>query len=153
MDETATQDAQAQSGEPLAGACLCGAVRLTVRPKRLLVEICHCTMCRAWGGPLMSVPSAGHEVEGMENVTIYRSSQWAERAFCKQCGSNLWYHFLPAEHRSFQANLFDLPGHFVLGEQIFVDEKPHWYDFAQHTVMKTAEEVLAEAKAAGFEFD
>jgi hypothetical protein len=137
----------------LSGACLCGAVRITVEPVHAGVEVCHCTMCRAWGGPLMSVGSASHAVEGEENVTVYRSSNWAERAFCRICGSNLWYAFLPTGARSFAAGLFDLPAQFSLTEQIFVDEKPHWYDLAQITVMKTSEQVLEEAKAAGFTFD
>jgi hypothetical protein len=91
-------------------------------------------------------------VEGEEYVTVYRSSDWAERAFCARCGSNLWFRFVPADHHSFLAGLFDLPESFAMWRQIFVDEKPAWYDFAQDTPKMTGAEVIAEAKAQGFDF-
>ena len=33
--------------------------------------------------------------EGAENIVNYASSEWAERGFCRKCGSNLYYHLLP----------------------------------------------------------
>ena len=36
-------------------------------------------------------------------------------------------------------------------KQIFVDEKPAFYDFAQQTPMQTGAEAIAEAAAAGFD--
>ena len=30
-----------------------------------------------------------------EHIATYQSSDWAERAFCSMCGSNLWYKFPP----------------------------------------------------------
>lgn len=90
---------------------------------------------------------------GEEAVTLYRSSTWAERAFCGTCGSNLWYRFLPTGNRSFLAGLFDLPEGFGIEQQIFVDEKPDWYDILQKSPMLTGAQVIAEAQAAGFSFD
>lgn len=43
-------------------------------------------------------------------------------------------------------------GGMSLGEEIFVDEQPDYYTFAQDTHRKTGAEVIAEAKAAGFAF-
>jgi len=101
---------------------------------------------------------AGIEAEefslsGEENVAVYRSSNWAERAFCRECGSSLWYAFLPTGNRTFLAGLFDLPQGVPIKHQIFTDEKPDWYDLAQDTPMKTGPEIIADAKAAGFTFD
>jgi hypothetical protein len=64
----------------------------------------------------------------------------------------LWFRFVPADHHSFLAGLFDLPESFAMWRQIFVDEKPAWYDFAQDTPKMTGAEVIAEAKAQGFDF-
>lgn len=140
--------------EPLTGQCLCGAVSITVHGMRGEVDICHCTMCQRWGGVFYAgVKGDRAEVNGEEAVTIYRSSRWAERAFCKHCGSNLWYCFTPTGNRSFLAGLFDLPAGFGIEQQIFVDEKPDWYDLAQASPMKTGPEIIAEAKAAGFTFE
>lgn len=140
--------------EPITGRCLCGQVRITIEQPKPAVDICHCVMCLRWcGGAYGAVSGADFTVDGADQVATYRSSDWAERAFCRTCGSNLWYHFLPGDHRSFLAGLFDLPREFAITRQIFVDEKPHWYDYAQETDMKTAAEVIAEAEAAGYSFD
>jgi hypothetical protein len=140
--------------EPVTGRCLCGAVTITVEAMQAEVDICHCAMCQRWGGAFYAgVKGEAVTVTGEDAITVYRSSQWAERAFCGTCGSNLWYRFLPTGSRSFLAGLFDLPPGFGIERQIFVDEKPDWYDIAQDSPMLTAEETVAEAMAAGFSFD
>ncbi len=140
--------------EPIKGHCLCRAVTITIESAHPEVDICHCEMCRRWGGGFFGgLKGANHKVTGEDSITVYKSSEWAERAFCRTCGSNLWYHFLPGKHHSFLAGLFDLPDGFGIEQQIFVDEKPDWYDLAQKSPMKTGPEVIAEAAAAGFEFD
>lgn len=140
--------------EPLTGTCLCGAVAITIDAMHPEVDICHCTMCQRWGGAFYAgVKGANVDVSGAEAVTVYRSSAWAERAFCKHCGSNLWYCFTPTGNRSFLAGLFNLPPGFGIEQQIFVDEKPDWYDLVQGSPMKTGADIIAEAKAAGFSFD
>jgi len=40
-----------------------------------------------------------------------------------------------------------------LGAEIFVDEQPDYYSFAQETTRRTGPELIAEAKEAGFTFD
>ncbi|MFN4039008.1 MAG: GFA family protein [Erythrobacter sp.] len=138
----------------ITGHCLCGAVTITVDAVQAQVDICHCTMCQRWGGAFYAgVKGDKAVVTGEDAITIYRSSNWAERAFCKHCGSNLWYCFVPTGNRSFLAGLFDLPTGFGIEQQIFVDEKPDWYDLAQASLMKTGAEIIAEAKAAGFTFE
>jgi hypothetical protein len=140
--------------EPVSGRCLCGAVSITVEGMHPQVDICHCAMCQRWGGAFFAgMKGEGVTVSGEEAITVYTSSAWAERAFCGTCGSNLWYRFTPTGHRSFLAGLFDLPPGIGIERQIFVDEKPGWYDIAQQSPMLTAEETVAEAMAAGFSFD
>ena len=62
------------------------------------------------------------------------------------------YLFRPGDHRSFLAGLFDLPAGFAIEEQIFVDEKPAWYALDPDGERKTGAQVIAEAKAAGYDF-
>lgn len=141
---------------PLNGQCLCGAVTIEVTPKTG-IGVCHCDMCRKWvGGPFFSlhgVSSDSVTITGEEHVTRFKSSDWAERAFCSRCGSNLWFHFIPAGHLNFMAGLFDLPAEFTIDEQIFVDQMPAWAELAAESSRKTGAEVIAEAEAAGFTFD
>lgn len=144
----------ARLAEPVTGRCLCGAVTITVTAMRSEVDICHCAMCQRWGGAFYAgVKGEAADVTGEDAVTVYRSSPWAERAFCGTCGSNLWYRFLPTGGRSFLAGLFDLPPSFGIEQQIFVDEKPDWYDIVQESPMKTGPEVIAEAMAQGLTFE
>lgn len=143
----------ARLAEPVTGRCLCGAVSITVAAMQAEVDICHCAMCQRWGGAFYAgVKGESAEVNGEDAITIYRSSPWAERAFCGTCGSNLWYCFLPTGNRSFLAGLFDLPKGFGIEQQIFVDEKPDWYDIVQESPIKTGPEVIAEAMAQGLDF-
>ncbi|MGP1351751.1 MAG: GFA family protein [Parasphingopyxis sp.] len=147
-------NAESEANE-LQGQCLCGAVTVKATPARSHIEACHCDMCRRWGGIAFVGVQCGQNVEfsGDEHIARYASSDWAERGFCKQCGTNLFYRFVPADNYSLLAGLFADTDDLTLGEQIFIDEKPGWYDFAQDTPKKTGAEVIAEAKAAGFSFD
>ncbi|WP_284126238.1 GFA family protein [Parerythrobacter aestuarii] len=141
----------------IKGKCLCGSVTIALDQTRPGVDVCHCSMCRQWsGGPFLSLRSVQPEamdIGGREHVSIYASSDWAERAFCSKCGSNLWYHCKPGGHFSFLAGLFDLPEGYAMLEQIFIDEKPPYYTFADDTPTMTGAEVIAEAEAAGHTFD
>jgi hypothetical protein len=150
----ASPDQPARLAEPVTGRCLCGAVTIAVTAMETEVDICHCRMCQRWGGAFYAgVRGDSVTVSGKDAITLYRSSAWAERAFCATCGSNLWYRLLPTGRRSFLAGLFDLPPGFGIERQIFVDEKPDWYDIAQESPKLTGPECIAEAKAAGFNFD
>lgn len=130
------------------GKCLCGAVTFRVNIANPLVEACHCTMCRNWGGgAFLSVAHDGEvSFEGANNIGIYRGSTWGERAFCKVCGSSLYWRLQGADHYAFSAGaLGDLPG-LTFTKQIFIDEKPGYYDFANETERLTGQQV-AEAFA------
>ncbi|MDY7097050.1 MAG: GFA family protein [Pseudomonadota bacterium] len=140
--------------EPVTGTCLCGEVSITIRAAHAEVDVCHCSMCQKWTGSMYAgIEASDFDIAGEHAITRFQSSDWAERAFCKQCGSGLWYKFLPTGGLTFVAGLFDLPDGLPIKHQIFVDEKPDWYDLAQKSPMKTGAEIIEEAKAAGFTFD
>ena len=140
--------------ERIDGHCLCGAVKITLDSPSHEVEICQCEMCRRWAGSFYGAQCGENpQVSGEDTVTIYRSSDWAERAFCSECGSNLWYRFLPTGSRSFSAGLFDAAAGHTVEKEIFVDEAAIWSKIAGDHPRQTGEEVIAEAKAAGFSFD
>ena len=145
----------AQPSAPLEGHCLCGAVTISAIPAKPHLEACHCEMCRRWCGSAYIAVQSDSEpgITGEEHITRYRSSDWAERGFCRHCGSNLFYRFLPSGSYSFLAGLFDDVAGMTLGEEIFVDEQPPYYSFEQETHRKTGPEIIAEAQAAGFSFD
>ena len=140
--------------EVIEGRCLCGAVQVRAAPKRRHVEACHCTICRRWGGSAYLGIQCGSAVEfaGEEHVVRYRSSPWAERGFCGRCGSNLFFHYLPAGSYGLLAGLFPDDALEPLAEEIFIDEKPAYYAFAGEAEKLIGAEVMAQAKAQWYEF-
>ena len=127
------------------GKCLCGAVRVTAQSIKTHHHACHCGSCRKWGSsPYFSVPSQGVSFEGEENITRYDSSEWAERGFCKICGSSLFYRLKNPETYYISVGIFDEPTDFTLVGEIFIDSKPDGYNFAGDHPRKTEAEVIAE---------
>ena len=108
------------------------------------VGACHCAMCRKWGGgPLMAV-NCGVDVffEGEDNILVFDSSGWAERGFCKKCGSHLFYRLKERKEYIIPTGLFDDQESFVFNTQVFIDKKPSFYCFANKTNDMTEAEVF-----------
>ncbi len=80
----------------LEGSCHCGAVRFTVEaPHPVPFNRCYCGICRKTagsGGYAINIGALSDtlKVEGRDHVTIYKSSENHDRAFCEVCGSALW---------------------------------------------------------------
>ena len=127
------------------GKCLCGAVRLTLARPPKEVGACHCNMCRRWAsGPSMAFDAGKDlEIEGKDHVTAYRSSEWGERAFCKTCGSNLYFRLVEADSYVVCVGLLDDQDGLAFTSQIFIDAKPAFYDFANNTKNLTEAEFIA----------
>ena len=137
-------------GKTLSGGCLCGAVRFTAAPRGHDIGVCHCSMCRKWSaGPFFAVEcGATLKVEDEAQLGVYRSSEWAERCFCKKCGSTLFYRLVGKDFYAVSAEAFDDRADFTLTSQIFVDEKPAYYDFANDTKRLTGAQVVEAFNAA-----
>ena len=115
------------------GKCLCGAVRAKIPSISERVGACHCTMCRKWnGGPWLGV-EGGAEVhwEGEDNIAVYDSSDWAQRGFCKKCGSHLFYKLKLNSTYFISIGLLDQAANYRLHHQVFIDEKPDYYNFVE----------------------
>jgi hypothetical protein len=128
------------------GRCLCGAVSFTVTKMNYSVDTCHCGMCRRWGGgPLMFVDCRTDvSFEGEDNITVYDSSAWAERAFCNKCGTHLFYRLKGNNAHQMLVGQFEEQQNFHFDLQVYVDNKPAFYDFANKTRELTEAEVIAE---------
>lgn len=88
----------------------------------------------------------GDEVffEGEENITIYNSSEWAERGFCNKCGSHLFYRLKESKQHMMPVGLIDDGYMFVFDQQFFIDKKPSFYSFANETSDMTGAELFAK---------
>lgn len=128
------------------GSCLCGVIQIKAKTMNTQVGTCHCSMCRKWGGgPLMAV-DCGTEVffEGEENISVFDSSGWAERAFCSKCGSHLYYKLKESGQFMMPVGLFENEEKFNFDHQVFIDKKPSFYSFANVTNNLTEAEVFAK---------
>ena len=110
-------------------------------------------MCRKWGGgPALTVESDGEiEFVGVENLAIYSSSEWAERGFCKVCGSHLFYRLKDKNLNFCNFNLGTIDNHedFKFTTQIYIDAKPENYSFSNETKNMTEKDVLEAFKGEG----
>ncbi|MEM8754808.1 MAG: GFA family protein [Pseudomonadota bacterium] len=134
----------------LTGKCACGAVRYTIDKDAADVGPCHCDTCRAWtGGVFMGLQAGKGEavIEGEENLTIWKSSDWAERAFCSKCGSNMFYRLtIPGPNQGefhFGAGTLDDWSGLNFAGEIYIDKKPGLYAFAGEHPRMTEAEFLA----------
>lgn len=127
------------------GKCLCGRVEIQATMSTH-VGACHCTTCRKWtGGPMFATECHGEvSISNEEHVSRYQSSDWAERGFCNQCGTHLFYHLLLNDQYIIPVGIFDTDAALQFDHQVFIDEKPAFYTFANDTKNITGEEVFAQ---------
>ncbi len=135
---------------PCTGRCLCGAVEIELSQTPKNTGACHCSMCRKWSGGVflgLNVKPGEATIKGEDNITAFTSSEWAERCFCKICGTNLFYRVTmdgPIKgEMHIGLGILDKPNGITMTEEIFVDEKPDGYAFAGDTKKMTGAEVFA----------
>lgn len=128
-----------------SGRCLCGKVGVTAHNMEQSVCACHCQMCRKWSGGVALFTNCGTDVEwqGSEYISVYSSSDWAERGFCKVCGSSLFYRIKEGLHYHIPMALFNDAENVTFDAQIFIDKKPDYYQFANETKNVTEAEIFA----------
>jgi hypothetical protein len=131
MEPTSVEPNASPDREPtmpaITGHCLCGAVTISVAgahdPR---VGACHCRMCQRWSGGLFlcfEADAAAVTVSG--EVTRYRSSAFAERAFCPRCGSHLWFNDVEAGGKprryELMPGVFDPAGRWPRRSEVYAD--------------------------------
>lgn len=119
------------------GGCLCGAVRFSARNVPDSFGACHCPMCRRWTGSALlgvSVRTDDIDWEGSANISTVQSSDWAERAWCSKCGTNLYFRVtMPGDWfggTELPIGLFDDPDGFEFTNEIYIDHKPDSFAYA-----------------------
>ena len=78
-----------------AGSCLCGEVEFEYWAPSLWCAHCHCSLCRrAHGAALVTwvgVDKTRFNFIKQKGLKWYSSSEEAERGFCSNCGSSLFF--------------------------------------------------------------
>ena len=117
------------AGARRTGGCQCGAVRYAVTGPLLGADLCHCRMCqRAVGGPFFACffvrPAQLTWTRGTPKT--YRSSNLAERGFCGDCGSPLFFRFFDGKVISPAIASLDKPDDVVPVHQVCVESRVAW---------------------------
>jgi hypothetical protein len=134
--------APAQS-DALVGSCLCHGITVTLPDVLTDVGVCHCPSCLRWNsGPWMSLQAPGAVIEG-DCLVIYRSSTFAERGFCRTCGSHVFHRPQDGPELAVFAGLFQDP-RFFIAREIFYDTKPPFYHFVADSVRRSSGSMAAE---------
>ena len=115
------------------GGCLCGGVRYEVRGPLREVLACHCSQCAKTSGNFAAMTSCAKGdliLVEEESLGWYRSSEAAERGFCRRCGGNLFWKPALGDSVSITAGTVDPPTRLRISEHIYVGSKSDYYEIA-----------------------
>ena len=116
----------------LRGSCLCGAVAYRATGPIESASHCYCTMCQkqhgAAAGTYANLARAGLSIErGEEFITEYASSSHGRRAFCRHCGSTLFWRSEQSPGRiAVTLGTLDAPFTDPVDIELHTDTKPCW---------------------------
>jgi hypothetical protein len=114
-------------------ACLCGGVKFELHGPLDDVIACHCTQCRKQTGNYWaSTHTADVDLRMVSEDTLswYRSSEKAQRGFCKTCGSTLFWKTDGSDHTSVCVGSIDGASGLKLGGHIYVDDAGDYYEIS-----------------------
>lgn len=133
-----------ENSKTAKGTCLCKSITIEASAMKTNLGVCHCRMCRTWSaGPFLGVDCGSDvKIQGEEFLTIFNSSDWAERAFCSKCGTNVFYRLKENQQHIVSSELFN-EDELNFDHQIFIDEKPQYYSFSNDTKNMTGAELFA----------
>lgn len=111
------------------GSCLCGAVKYEAQNLRDVLA-CHCVQCRKQTGNYMAATAAANAdfmLTEQRGLKWYRSSATAERGFCGECGSVLFWRGDGLDYISITAGSIDGPTDLKLSGHIYCDFAGDYY--------------------------
>jgi hypothetical protein len=119
-----------QSFKPVhTGGCQCGAVRYALYAEPTNPHICHCRMCqKAFGNLFSSLAGVGlAELAWIKGEPgVFRSSEAAERGFCRDCGTPLFFRYVDKDRISISLGSLDDPSRVVPVRQYGVESRLHF---------------------------
>ncbi|MBV8878198.1 MAG: GFA family protein [Gammaproteobacteria bacterium] len=123
----------ASSAPGRTGGCLCGAVRYEVTGALRAIVMCHCTQCRRITGHQMAATAARHRdfrLLSQDALRWYCSSPEAQRGFCAQCGSTLFWQGAGRDYISIAAGTLDDSSGLKIACHIFTADKGGYYEIS-----------------------
>lgn len=118
------------------GSCLCGKVKFKIDGLLQNIANCHCSMCRKFHGAAFGTYGTAvslNWVSGEELIKIYKSSEKAERGFCSNCGSSIYYK--PANPNSpweIALGVLDQEPNYPVNADIYCSSRATWSENMQN---------------------
>lgn len=112
-------------------SCLCGGVSFELRGPLDEVIACHCGQCRKQTGNYWaSTHTADADLHFTQKNSLawYRSSAKAQRGFCKNCGSTLFWKNDGTDHTSVCLGAIDGASGLKLAGHIYVKDAGDYYE-------------------------
>ncbi len=111
----------------VTGGCQCGAVRYRLDAVPSGTHVCHCRMCqKAGGAPFIASVLTSSFVVTRGTLSIFKSSEIAERGFCATCGTPITYRSLPGNFVTVTLGSLDNPNAFVPHTQYGTESRVSW---------------------------
>jgi hypothetical protein len=113
----------------LTGGCQCGAIRFALSAPPLKVSVCHCRMCqKAAGAPFASFADIdrGDFTWTRGTPAVFRSSSFAERDFCRDCGTPLSFRRTDGPRIEIMTGAFDRPDRVIPTQQFGTESRLGW---------------------------
>lgn len=134
---------------PVTGGCQCGAVRYRTDVMIDNAHLCHCRMCQKAVGnifaALVATPNA-NLVWTRGTPSVFKSSDHAERGFCRDCGTPLFYNSLDNDRINLTIGSLDNPDQFPPQGEVGIEGRVGW--FASITRFQDGTETGEEGDAA-----
>ena len=114
------------------GGCLCGGVRYRVHGPLRDVTTCHCGECRrshGAAGAYTACPDDHLELlsdDGLTWIASPASTTHAQRAFCANCGSSLFWKAPDRDYTAIAAGTVDEPSGLRSAGHIWWDARADW---------------------------
>ncbi|MBL4740494.1 MAG: GFA family protein [Sneathiella sp.] len=113
------------------GSCLCGAVKFEVAGPFRDIMMCHCNQCQKASGhhaAATAAPTANFHFLEEAGLRWYKSSGHAERGFCCECGSSLFWRMGGRDSMSIFVGCLDGDIDLPISQHIFVADKKKYYE-------------------------
>ncbi|MDQ7247881.1 GFA family protein [Dongia sedimenti] len=123
------------------GQCFCGAVSFEIEGALSAPSLCHCGQCRRLHGApgaYTSAPVSAYRISGEESLNWYATSKRAEQAFCRICGSKLFWREIGGQDLDACMGSLDAPTGLTLGRHIFTRSQGDYYEIGHDGVPRFA---------------
>ena len=118
-----------KNNETVSGSCLCGAVSFRIDGPMRGVVACYCGQCQRTHGIFGAYSRCALENFSFteeRGLKWYKSSDAAERGFCAECGSSLFWKPIGGDYVSVAAGSVDDKSRLHLAGHIYCDNLPDY---------------------------